>query len=74
LHQNINRSFPLVFLLQALYKVQEFLKVPVRKLVSRHVKIHTRPLPQQVDNWNEILEALNGTEYAHFLNHADYDS
>ncbi|XP_078171697.1 uncharacterized protein LOC144565748 [Carex rostrata] len=59
---------------KAVNKVQEFLKVPVRELVSRHVKIHTRPLPRQVDNWREVLEVLNKTEYAHFLNHADYHS
>ncbi|KAJ4755288.1 Sulfotransferase [Rhynchospora pubera] len=57
-----------------LKKVQEFLKVPVRELASRHVKIHTRPLPQQVENWGEVQETLNGTEYAQFLNYNDYHS
>ncbi|KAJ3683873.1 hypothetical protein LUZ60_014100 [Juncus effusus] len=57
---------------EALFKVQEFLGVPKMRLVSRHVKIHTKPLPKQVTNWGEIWKTLNGTRYAHFLNHADY--
>ena len=58
--------------LQAWYQVQEFLGVPVRKLVSRQVKIHTRPLPDLVRNWEDVNRKLNGTEYAHFLDGADY--
>ncbi|WOK93427.1 hypothetical protein Cni_G02124 [Canna indica] len=52
--------------------VLEFLRVPQRKLVSQHVKIHRRPLPMQVDNWDDVYNCLKGTEYESFL-HADYD-
>jgi len=51
--------------------VLEFLSVPQRKLFSRHVKIHTRPLSDQVENWDAISKALKGTEYEIFL-HSDY--
>ncbi|RWR76061.1 hypothetical protein CKAN_00447300 [Cinnamomum micranthum f. kanehirae] len=47
--------------------VQKFLRVPVRKLKSRQVKIHTRPLSEQVENWEDVYKALNGTQYTHFL-------
>lgn len=57
---------------KALCQVQEFLGVPVRKLVSRQVKIHTSPLPNLVKNWEDVNNKLNGTEYAHFLDGADY--
>jgi hypothetical protein len=57
---------------QALLQVQKFLGVPVRKLVSRQVKIHTRPLPDLVRNWEDVNDKLNGTEYARFLDGADY--
>ncbi|CAD5179174.1 unnamed protein product [Musa acuminata subsp. malaccensis] len=56
----------------ALSHVQEFLSVPERKLVSRQVKIHTRPLPEQVTNWEDVSKMLNGTRYEHFLGHSDY--
>jgi hypothetical protein len=56
-----------VFWLQALSRVQKFLGVPVRPLSSRHVKIHTSPLPDLVDNWEEVRETLRGTEFHHFL-------
>ncbi|KAL5218562.1 hypothetical protein ABZP36_019246 [Zizania latifolia] len=49
----------------------DFLKVPRRKLVSRHVKIHTKPLSEQIENWDEVYNALNGTQYESFMN-ADY--
>lgn len=51
--------------------VLEFLRVPQRKLVSRHVKIHTRPLPNLIENWDEIYTSLKGSEYESFLK-ADY--
>nr|CAD1833703.1 unnamed protein product [Ananas comosus var. bracteatus] len=57
----------------ALSHVQEFLGVPIAKLVSRQVKIHTRPLSKQVMNWEDVTKMLNGTRYEHFLNHADCD-
>lgn len=37
------------------------------------MKIHTSPLPDLVDNWEEVSENLNGTEYARFVDGADYD-
>ncbi|PAN49543.1 hypothetical protein PAHAL_9G455500 [Panicum hallii] len=55
-----------------LSRVQEFLGAPVTKLSSQHVKIHTRPLPDLVDNWEDVSEMLNGTKYAQFLDDADY--
>uniref|UniRef100_A0A0E0D1Q1 Sulfotransferase n=1 Tax=Oryza meridionalis TaxID=40149 RepID=A0A0E0D1Q1_9ORYZ len=54
-----------------LLDVLDFLKVPRSKLVSRHVKIHTKPLSEQIENWDEVYNALNGTQYESFLN-ADY--
>ncbi|XP_077224938.1 uncharacterized protein LOC143858182 isoform X2 [Tasmannia lanceolata] len=54
-----------------LMDVQEFLKVPLRDLSSRQVKIHTRPLSLQVENWDEVQKTLQGTEFENFL-HADY--
>ncbi|CAL9101932.1 unnamed protein product [Musa acuminata var. zebrina] len=54
-----------------LMDVLEFLRVPQRKLVSRHVKIHTRPLHEQVENWDDVYISLKGTEYESFLN-SDY--
>uniref|UniRef100_A0ACD5WN91 Uncharacterized protein n=1 Tax=Avena sativa TaxID=4498 RepID=A0ACD5WN91_AVESA len=56
----------------ALLRVQEFLGVPLRKLVSRQVKIHRRPLPDLVRNWEDVNSKLKGTEYARFLDGADY--
>ncbi|NP_001145331.1 P-loop containing nucleoside triphosphate hydrolase superfamily protein [Zea mays] len=55
-----------------LLDVLDFLGVPRRKLVSRHVKIHTKPLSEQIENWDEVYSALNGTQYEGFLNAADY--
>ncbi|KAK9154577.1 hypothetical protein Sjap_002057 [Stephania japonica] len=47
---------------RALYNVQEFLKVPVRSLLSRQVKIHTRPLSEQIENWADVSTTLRGTQ------------
>lgn len=54
-------------------EVQEFFKVPQNKLKSQQVKIHTRPLSDQVQNWNEVYKKLKGTKYETFLNDSDYD-
>ncbi|XP_074583026.1 uncharacterized protein LOC141839227 [Curcuma longa] len=51
--------------------VLDFLRLPQRHLVSRHVKIHRKPLDKQVENWEVVVDALKGTEYESFLN-ADY--
>ncbi|ONK56351.1 uncharacterized protein A4U43_C10F7520 [Asparagus officinalis] len=50
-----------------LKEVLEFLRVPQRKLKSRQVKIHTRPLSEQIENWDAVSKALKGTEYESFL-------
>lgn len=64
-------TFLRYFLPQKMMDVLEFLRVPQRKLVSRHVKIHTRPLPNLIENWDEIYTSLKGSEYESFLK-ADY--
>lgn len=50
-----------------LMDVQEFLRVPQRDLNSRQVKIHKAPLSEQIENWNDVQTALNGTQYESFL-------
>jgi hypothetical protein len=47
--------------------VLEFLQLPRKKLSSRHVKIHTKPLANQVENWGDVYRALKGTAYESFL-------
>nr|XP_025611573.2 uncharacterized protein LOC112704926 [Arachis hypogaea] len=47
--------------------VQEFLRVPYRDLQSHQVRIHTAPLSMQIENWEEVQKALNGTPYQKFL-------
>lgn len=54
-----------------LMDVLDFLGVPRRRLISRHVKIHTRPLSNLVENWDDVRGALSGTEYESFLT-SDY--
>lgn len=66
------QGYPFLCPVQALSRVQEFLGVPVTKLSSKHVKIHTRPLPDLVDNWEQVSQMLNGTQYGRFLDDADY--
>ncbi|KAJ1292230.1 hypothetical protein BS78_02G376000 [Paspalum vaginatum] len=56
----------------ALSRVLEFLRVPMRRLMSRQIKIHTRTLPDLVKNWEEVNMKLNGTEFARFLDGSDY--
>jgi len=53
-------------------EVQDFLRVPVRRLISRLVKIHMRPLPDLIKNWEKVSSKLNGTKFAHFLNGLSY--
>ncbi|XP_006856659.3 uncharacterized protein LOC18446477 [Amborella trichopoda] len=57
-----------------LMEVQEFLWVPLRDLQSRQVKIHTRPISKQVENWLDVYNTLKGTHYEVFLNQPDYPS
>lgn len=48
--------------------VLDFLKLPKTKLSSRHVKIHTKRLRDHIDNWIDVYNTLNGTQYESFLN------
>ncbi|XP_020595635.1 uncharacterized protein LOC110035705 isoform X1 [Phalaenopsis equestris] len=50
-----------------LMDVLNFLRVPRRELKSRHVKIHTRPLSEQIENWDVVSQSLKGTEFESFL-------
>ncbi|XAR61856.1 hypothetical protein NMG60_11016391 [Bertholletia excelsa] len=54
-----------------LVDVLEFLRLPYRNLTSNQVKIHSGPLAKQIDNWDDVQKALNGTSYESFL-HEDY--
>ncbi|KAG6477055.1 nodulation protein H-like [Zingiber officinale] len=54
-----------------LMDVLDFLKLPKQKLFSRHVKIHKKPLSDQIENWGSVYATLKGTQYESFLN-ADY--
>eukprot|EP01018_Ginkgo_biloba_P012835 Gb_32217 [translate_table: standard] len=47
--------------------IQKFLGVMPRSLTSNHVKIHTKPLSKQIENWQELYERLKGTEFEAFL-------
>uniref|UniRef100_A0A0E0C8L6 Sulfotransferase n=1 Tax=Oryza meridionalis TaxID=40149 RepID=A0A0E0C8L6_9ORYZ len=51
-----------------LMDVLDFLRLPKRKLSSRHVKIHTKLLRDHIDNWAEVNSTLMGTQYESFLN------
>lgn len=61
----------LVIVPQKLVDVLDFLRLPHRPMVSRHVKIHKKPLSKQVENWDEVSNALKGTEFESFLK-SDY--
>ncbi|KAK1309453.1 hypothetical protein QJS10_CPA09g00616 [Acorus calamus] len=50
-----------------LMDVQDFLSIPRRDLISRQVKIHTRPLSAQVENWDDVYKVLKGSKYESFL-------
>ncbi|XP_057502629.1 uncharacterized protein LOC130786328 [Actinidia eriantha] len=54
-----------------LVDVQEFLRLPYRDLTSRQVKIHSGHLSKQIENWDDVQKALEGTSYESFL-HEDY--
>ncbi|CAM6094740.1 unnamed protein product [Calypogeia fissa] len=53
-------------------EVQSFLGVPPRDLSSKQVKIHTKPLREQIENWEEVLKRLKGTPFESFLGDTDY--
>jgi hypothetical protein len=48
--------------------VLDFLRLPKRKLFSRHVKIHTKQLCDHIDNWADVTDFLKGTPFESFLN------
>ncbi|KAJ4830594.1 hypothetical protein Tsubulata_038751 [Turnera subulata] len=54
-----------------LREVQAFLGLPYRDLTSRQVKIHSGPLSNTVENWEDVQKLLEGTKYESFLR-ADY--
>ncbi|XP_024379035.1 uncharacterized protein [Physcomitrium patens] len=55
-----------------LSEIQHFLGVQPRKLESQQVKIHTRPLREQIQNWDEVLIHLKGTKYESLLQDDGY--
>lgn len=55
-----------------LKRAQKFLSVKVTKLESKHVKIHTRPLNDQIGNWSDLSEFLKQTKYKALLTAKDY--
>ncbi|XP_020583301.1 uncharacterized protein LOC110026634, partial [Phalaenopsis equestris] len=58
---------------QTMKDVLDFLKVPERTLTSGHVKIHTRPLAQQIKNWRAVAKVINRTKYRRFITANDYE-
>ncbi len=58
--------------LQKMLQVQEFVGVKVQDLQSEQVKIHTRPLQEQIQNWDEVSRHLQGTQFENFLQDKDY--
>ncbi|MCO5609391.1 hypothetical protein L7F22_063617 [Adiantum nelumboides] len=58
--------------IQRLDQIQEFLGVPVVRLKSQQVKIHTLSLSDQIRNWDRVYTAIRGTEFEDFLNQTDY--
>lgn len=51
--------------------VLSFLRLPHIMLNSRHVKIHTRPLSDHIENWDVVFKSLKGTEFESFLQAED---
>ncbi|KAL0917475.1 hypothetical protein M5K25_012538 [Dendrobium thyrsiflorum] len=58
---------------QTMMEVLEFLKVPQRTLISGHVKIHTRPLAQQIQNWRAVAKVIKRSKYKRFITVNDYE-
>ncbi|KAH0460430.1 hypothetical protein IEQ34_011093 [Dendrobium chrysotoxum] len=58
---------------QTMMEVLEFLKVPQRTLISGHVKIHTRPLAQQIENWRAVAKVIKRSKYRRFITVNDYE-
>jgi hypothetical protein len=57
--------------LQKMLQVQEFVGVKVQELQSEQVKIHTRPLQEQIQNWDEVSKHLQGMQFEYFLQDKD---
>ncbi|KAH7426039.1 hypothetical protein KP509_11G082400 [Ceratopteris richardii] len=57
---------------EMLEQIQEFLGVPILTLRSQQVKIHTKPLSDQIRNWDIVYDTLNGTEFEKFLVDTQY--
>ncbi|XP_050368117.1 uncharacterized protein LOC126786344 isoform X2 [Argentina anserina] len=57
--------------LTVLKDVEEFLRLPKKRLKSHQVKIHNGPLADHIRNWDDVKTTLTGTPYEDFL-HADY--
>lgn len=57
---------------EKLDQVQRFLGVPPISLKSRQVKIHTKSLSEQIQNWDMVYKALQGTEFEGFTTQTDY--
>ncbi|KAG0487046.1 hypothetical protein HPP92_009141 [Vanilla planifolia] len=53
--------------------VLKFLRAPHRSLVSGHVKIHTRPLEEQIANWRAVVKGIqdNHDEIVDYFNQED---
>ncbi|GJP81133.1 hypothetical protein CLOP_g11312 [Closterium sp. NIES-67] len=56
-----------------LEEVQRFLGVPAQELTSKQVKIHTRPLRESIENYDDVAKKLKGTEFEKFLVDESYD-
>ena len=41
-------------------------------LKSQQVKIHTKPLSEQIQNWDEVYKVLQGTKFEEFLAHSEF--
>lgn len=52
--------------------VLKFLGVPQMKLGSQHVKIHKKPLREQIENWEEVSYTLKGSKFEEFFTDNDY--
>lgn len=57
---------------ERLDQIQEFLGVSPISLESQQVKIHTRPLSEQIENWDLVYKTLKGTEFEEFLAENEY--
>ena len=52
---------------QILQDVQRFLEVPLETLTSSQVKIHSMPLNETIDNYEDVARTLKGSKFEKFL-------